>query len=797
MPVHRVSTAGPLVASRDHTSVPFHVRPVPLGRSTVGTGSSRDTWVALVLFCAAIGLHLTGAAPVLTYGGIMLAGVACSAVGMRRYELELRWPWWSLVAAGSLWTIAGLLTDATDSYGDLSADRSLLPDLFAIPAYALVGAALVGILRARRALSERGALLDGIMVAAGAALVVNQVLVGPTLSIEDTWWAARIMVALYPTLSICLLALAGRLAFGSGERSVAFGLFLAGTACLVVGDIVYALGEIGTLVLPEEVLEIPYLAIPAFVGAAALHPSIRLIDQPSGHAVRPLGPARLSAVIGALLAPIAVIAVHDQSDGRIVPVLLCAVLVVAAVWRIVGAMRTQAASEADLLHRATHDELTGLPSRAAVVERTEALLDDSAIGTVALMFLDIDQFKLINDSMGHAVGDHLLVLVAERLVGSVRRADMVGRISGDEFVIVAGDLDEDGAHGLADRVRTALRDPFELPEGEVFVSVSIGVTIADRTHRRHASTLIQEADTAMYRSKDAGRNAVTIFDTSMRERLARRVEIERRLRRALDEDAVMAWYQPIVTMPDGHPMGLEALARWEVDGRMVSPAEFIPVAEESGLIVPLGAHVLDEACRHVAWWRRTVPGAADMYVSVNLSPRQVWASDIVDTVADSLRRHSLPGDALWLEITENVMMEDSVTTTAVMAGLRALGVRLAVDDFGTGFSSLSYLKRFPVSRVKIDRSFVSGLGEHESDSSLVSAIVAMATALDLEPVAEGVETVEQADHLVELGCVHAQGFLFGAAVPPEQVPDAIARLRPPVPRRQVRVRRCAAVPRPA
>jgi EAL domain-containing protein (putative c-di-GMP-specific phosphodiesterase class I) len=227
---------------------------------------------------------------------------------------------------------------------------------------------------------------------------------------------------------------------------------------------------------------------------------------------------------------------------------------------------------------------------------------------------------------------------------------------------------------------------------------------------------------------------------------------------------------------------------------MVSPAEFVGVAEESGLIVPLGAHVLDEACRQLSWWRHTNPRAAHLYVSVNLSPRQVWAADIVELVADALQRYDLPGEALWLEITETVMMEDSAVTTAVLSELRALGVRLAVDDFGTGFSSLSYLKRFPVSRVKIDRSFVTGLGEHGADASLVTAIIAMASALRLEPVAEGVETREQAARLVELGCTHGQGFLYGAAVPADQVPAMLGVFANSAARRAARARRCAPAP---
>jgi diguanylate cyclase len=393
-----------------------------------------------------------------------------------------------------------------------------------------------------------------------------------------------------------------------------------------------------------------------------------------------------------------------------------------------------------------------------------------------LMFLDLDQFKLVNDSMGHAVGDQLLVLAAERIGTCVRTDDIVGRISGDEFLVVAAGLDAAGAAGLADRVRRVLRAAFLLDAGEVFISVSIGIAIAFGTDVEEAATLIQEADTAMYHSKDAGRNTVTVYDTSMLERVARRVELERRLRQALAAGEVVAYYQPLVRLPAGNVVGFEALARWEDNEQMVASSEFIPIAEESGLIVPLGAFMLDEACRSLAHWRRTVPGGEQLYVSVNLSPRQVRESDIVDIVAEALLRHGLPGTALWLEITESVMMEDSISTASVMVGLRSLGVRLSVDDFGTGFSSLSTLKRFPVSGVKIDRSFVSGLGHHQSDSSLVAAIVAMASALGMVAIAEGVETNDQASRLLELGCTEAQGYLFATAVPFDEVPPTLARL---------------------
>jgi diguanylate cyclase (GGDEF)-like protein len=751
------------------------------------------TWVCLGVLLAIIAAHAADLVGGVAYPIVTFGGTVCAVWGLRHHRPVPSWPWWSMAASGLVWTAAGVAREATNATGNLSSSRSLLPDLFALPGYALFGVGLYGLLRSRRSTGDRGALLDGIMLGAGALLIVNELIIAPTLGIRNTWVMARIAVAIYPAVSMCLLVVAARLAFAAGVRSPAFRLVLIGTASLLVGDVVFALGEVGRLHVSQNVLEAPYLLVPACVGTAVMHPSIRYLARASRRRVV-LGRGRLLAVAGALLAPIAVIATHDVSRSRAVTTGLCLVLAVTAIVRLGAAMREQAESEARLSHQATHDDLTGLPSRQLVVEHTDDMLSRSLSSgqTVAVMFIDLDQFKLVNDSMGHAVGDQLLMVAAQRIVSCVRVDDVVARISGDEFIVVTVGLDSAGASALADRIRRVLDDVFYLDAGEVFISASIGVTIAGIADIGHASTLIQEADTAMYRSKDAGRNTVTVFDSSMRERVARRVELERRLRHALNERDFAAYYQPLVSLPTGRVGGFEALARWRSDGQMISPAEFIPIAEESGLIVPLGAFMLDESCRQLAKWRRTIVGGERLYMAVNLSPRQIREGDIIDTVAETLVRHNLPGEALWLEITESVMMEDSIATAAVMAGLRSLGVRLSVDDFGTGFSSLSYLKRFPVSRVKIDRSFVSGIGEHQSDSSLVAAIIAMATALDLETVAEGVETREQAQHLFELGCKQAQGFLFAQAVPADEVPSTLERLGL-VTARPNRSRRCNVV----
>jgi diguanylate cyclase (GGDEF)-like protein len=740
--------------------------------------SRRTTWIPAIAFGAVITAHALGVWGGVTYPAVIGGGIVCAFIGLRRHQPTLRWPWWAMVAAALLWAVAGIVREATAATGDLTANRSLIPDLFALPGYALWGVALYGLMRARRAPDDYGAQLDGIMLGAAALLFVNELLILPTLRIDGAWLMARIAIAIYPAISMCLLVLAARLAVSSGPRSLAYALLLGGMVSLLIGDVVFALGDAGWIVVNERLLEVPYLLLAAAMGTAVLMPSMHVGARPAHRPASTFGRRRLIAVAAALLAPIVVIAVRDASLVGSVTAVICLVLALSAMMRLAGAMKEQAVLGFRLTHQANHDDLTGLPNRVLVVKHIDAMLSDSRRTgqPVALMFLDLDQFKLVNDSMGHAVGDQLLVVAAGRIGNCVRDNDVVGRISGDEFLVVAAGLDASAAAGLADRVRRVLSTPFLLDAGEVFISVSIGIAVALGSEVDDAATLIREADTAMYRSKDAGRNAVTVFDISMLERVARRVELERRLRQALATGQVVAYYQPLVHLPTGTVAGFEALARWKHDEQMVASSEFIAVAEESGLIVPLGAFMLDEACRSVAHWRRTIPGGERLYISVNLSPRQVRESDIVDIVAETLLRHDLPGTALWLEITESVMMEDSVLTAGVLVGLRSLGVRLSVDDFGTGFSSLSTLKRFPVSGVKIDRSFVSGLGRHQSDSSLVAAIVAMASALGLVTIAEGVETRDQAARLLELGCTEAQGYLFATAVPFDEVPPTVARL---------------------
>ena len=396
------------------------------------------------------------------------------------------------------------------------------------------------------------------------------------------------------------------------------------------------------------------------------------------------------------------------------------------------------------------------------------------------MFLDIDRFRLLNDSFGHGLGDELLAAVGERLEANSRAGDLVAHVGGDEFVIVArGVRETDHVRELAERTRLSLSRGFRVRDIEVPVSASVGVAI----HRgadpaTGAEAMLRDADIAMYQAKDSGGDAVAVFDTSMRQRVEDRLELENELRHALDRGELHLAYQPIVRSQDGRVTSLEALLRWShpVLGE-IEPSVFVPIAEDTGLIVEIGTWVLDQACADLVALREQVAHSDELCVAVNLSARQLHDNTLLDHVARSLLGRGLPASGLRLELTESLVMENLALISKLLVSLRSCGVRISVDDFGTGYSSLATLDRLPVDEVKIDKSFVDGIAERGANTTLVSAIVAIAESLGITTVAEGVERAEQADRLQELGCEQAQGYLFSTPVAFDELPGVIAAAR--------------------
>ena len=443
-----------------------------------------------------------------------------------------------------------------------------------------------------------------------------------------------------------------------------------------------------------------------------------------------------------------------------------------SVSNILAAAIERQRSEEEVRRRSLEDPLTGLANRALLLERlTQALLRGKRDGTqVAVLFLDLDRFKLINDSLGHSVGDRLLVAVAGRLKGAVRGSDTLTRFGGDEFVILCEKIREEReAIALAERTAAAFEDPFVIAGEEHHISVSIGVAVSDLRHDR-AELLMREADAAMYRAKRRGRGRFELFDETMLASAVGQLRIETALRGAIERDELGLVYQPVARLDDGEMAALEALLRWEhPELGVVSPSDFIPIAEDSGLIQGIGEWALRTACRQGADWMAAHPGRAPVPLLVNLSPRQVASGRLIETVAAALRETGLPPELLGIEITEGILMEEMHAPVDTLAALVSLGVRVVLDDFGTGYSSLSYLKRFPIDVLKIDQSFVGGLDSDGHESAIVSAIVALSDALGIDVIAEGVETIEQLRHLRSLGTAFAQGYLLFPPVPPQAI----------------------------
>jgi diguanylate cyclase (GGDEF)-like protein len=423
----------------------------------------------------------------------------------------------------------------------------------------------------------------------------------------------------------------------------------------------------------------------------------------------------------------------------------------------------RASAERTLAQQATHDALTQLPNRRLFIQRlTEALEQGGRDRTLtAVLFVDLDLFKVINDSLGHVVGDQLLIAAGQRIRDNAGQGHLVGRLSGDEFtVLFSGLTTHDPAIEVADRIRTAFDQPFTIGLHDVFTTVSIGIAFADAGETQ--ADLIRHADIAMYRAKARGRARWEIFDPAMDVAARERQRLETDLRRALDRGELRVYYQAEVEIESGRLAGMEALVRWEHPARgLIPPAEFIAVAEETGLIVPIGRWVLFEACRQAKEWETKYSRDMPLMVSVNLSGKHLQQANLIQEIREVLDTTGIDPAHLIIEITETVAMAGAETTIEVLKRLKSLGVLLAIDDFGTGFSSLSYLKRFPVDLLKIDKSFVAGVANQGHDTAIVEAIIALGHALGLKVIAEGVETLDQLHELRSLGSELGQGYFFG------------------------------------
>lgn len=665
---------------------------------------------------------------------------------------------------------------------DASSPDSVVRDLFSLLAVVVLVTGLSRITHARLGGNAVNVLADGLMVALGSWLVVWVVLVQPLVASSESGYVTVLRGATLGGSMVVLFLLATLLFADTSPRP---STMLLGTAVAttLAGIITRAVALRGDILIQQSVVAGIFLGAAVLTAAGLVHPSVR--DTTSFGPVRLSPPltTRLVTTTVSLIGPVILLALTDSHDlrDRTVRASSVAVLAVAATVRIVQSVRDNARTQDRLVRNALTDPLTGLPNRTLMLEHISEALRQAWRTTrrPTVLFIDVDRFKNINDSLGHSIGDDVLTHVAQRITGALPGAATVARIAGDEFVVL-DPTTESAAQSvsLAEKVLDALREPVRTGEGDMFVTASVGVAYAPGDHLLSADDLMRHADTAMYRAKGAGRNCIALFDESMLTVATNRLDMETALYRALERGELRLVHQPIIDIDLGIVVGFEALMRWDrTDGRTVSPADFIPIAEETGTIVPLGTWAINDALSHLRRWIDTDVVGASTTMSVNVSARQLVDPQFVAAVSDALSASGLTADHLWLEVTESVMITETAQTLTALRRLNTMGVRVAIDDFGTGYSSLSMLQRFPVQCVKIDRTFVQDLDGERETQNLVRTIIAMAGSMNAEIVAEGIETQQQLSQLAAMRCHRAQGYLISPPIAAEHVPTAVQRIQ--------------------
>jgi diguanylate cyclase (GGDEF)-like protein len=643
---------------------------------------------------------------------------------------------------------------------------------------------LVNMLSGRASAKIRSVLGDALIVGLGSWLISWVALIEPALRNRDVSLGDSILSGAYqPAGTVVLFLLVLLLFSGSGTRQASVWLVTVAMAFNLGGDVLWGLASAGHLGDGATRVSMALYVAAYFTAAGAFfHPTVvwlkRSVDDPMNNRIF----GRLILTTSSLIIPIIALAATgpaDRIDG-LVRSLSALVLAGAVTLRVTQAVRANGRTQADLRLSAQTDALTHLPNRTLLLERINDCLRMAwqSDSHPTLYFVDLDRFKNINDSLGHAAGDEVLKMVAIRLSKAAPEHSTVARLSGDEYVVLDPSTRSPGSSlALAERLLSIFREPLPISQGDVFVTASIGVASLSPSSSSSAEDLLRHADTAMYRAKDAGRNCLAVYDESMHERVAHRLSVETALYRALDRRELRLFHQPILDLESGDVVGFEALMRWQqADGTMVSPAEFIPIAEDTGTIVPIGSWALLEALTQLRHWIDDGVCSESATMSVNVSPRQLSDPNFPSIVNEALTRSGVSPQLLWLEVTESVMIAEPELALATLRRVRSLGVRIALDDFGTGYSSLSLLQKFPLQRIKIDRAFVHGVADNPNDRSLVRTIVAMGRSLGLDMVAEGVESVHQLQVLSDLGCTKAQGYLISHPVPADAMRSTVAAL---------------------
>ncbi|MFP5255715.1 MAG: putative bifunctional diguanylate cyclase/phosphodiesterase [Acidimicrobiia bacterium] len=726
-----------------------------------------------VLIAAAVvaSTVVAGAAPALVTGAAVSVVLAAKALRSARPEAVLGGQLVPVSIAVALLAVSGA------GVGTGPATQLGAP-LVALAAYPFLGRALLSLVRARRQIRDADILVEAALVATAVGIVLYVATSDwRSLTFTSTWGdAGSVAATMLVGLDVALLVIGGRTLSSAEARRGSLGWLHLAVGLLLGAHLsqqVQSLTDTGSAMWVSALAALGLAA----VGAAALHPSAQAEPTEPVADLNPFSTAHAAVVVVALLATPGAVAVQTVRG-----VATSATVATGAVLSgiVLASYLVQLLHDrADVEHRATHDSLTRLPNRTLLIDRLErSIAHAERTGrSVGLLFLDLDRFKDVNDTYGHAAGDALLQQVAERMQSCVRFEDTVARMSGDEFVVLLPHLNDPNEVLLvADRLLQAMGDPFAVGGERVLVAASMGVTVYPEDGVA-AEDLLARADAAMYRAKEVVGSRWQVYNADLATEALERMHLEASLLDALAEGELVLHYQPIVDARTGLTTGAEALVRWQHPERgLLSPAEFIPVAERSDLIVLVGDQVVTEACRELRRWQDA--GITGASISVNVAARH-FGHDLVSTVTSALRETGADPRSLIIELTESTIVDNLDSVARVLDELRRLGVRSAIDDFGTGYTSLQYLSVLPVASLKIDRSFIQGMTP--SDAAIVGATIAMGHSLGLRITAEGVETDDQQQFLVEQGCDHLQGYLLGRPMPAADILRRLASERGAMP----------------
>ncbi len=732
-------------------------------------------WAVLLVatpFLAAFYLLLPGTGPsrVIAYPAFGLIGMLAILIGIHRRR-PARLGSWRLMAVA-----LALLSLGDITYSVLALDGQEIPypslaDVAYLAAHAAPICGSVGLIRGRVPGGDRTPVIDAAILAAGAGSLFWFTVVQPSL--QGTVEPLAVTVSLvYPALDIILLALGLRVLMTRAARPRFLEFIVVGISVYLVADVIYAMAVLDGTYAEGQAVDGGWIVGILLVGVAALHPSVSNAASTVEARETRLSRRRFALLaVAALVAPVIVI-VHEapRDDGVVLGLVLQWVVLFALVLvrlattvdELAISLRERRRLQGDLTYQAHHDPLTRLANRSLFEQRLAQAVA-TAPETTAVVFLDLDDFKTINDTLGHPRGDEVLRVLARRVQGALRGDDLAARVGGDEFAIVLeGCTGEASARAIAERILHALRPPVSLDTRQVQIHASAGVALG------HAGStvmdLMRDADIAMYYAKSHGKDHVETYVPEMQSQVRERFELHTEFAQAIKAGSFVLHYQPVVGIEGGGIVGAEALVRWDHASRgLLGPDQFLAHAETSGLIQPLGRWILREACATAAGWPSR-PDGQRAAISVNLAATQLCEPGLVGDVAAILAATGLPAHLLILEVTESALV-DLDTARLALVRLRELGVQLALDDFGTGYSSLSYLAELPFDIVKIDRSFTASIGHGRRVDALLHGVVSLCEALDLVPVAEGIETEAQRAHLLALGCRIGQGYLFSRPVP--------------------------------